>query len=518
MAVARAAGDALHHVHRGRGQQRQREHDRDRDRDRDRQSQVAEQLPLDVLKEQHRHEDGDRGRGGCEQGPCDLARAFPRCLRQCEPGLAQANDISGHDDCAFNDHADRECQSRQGNHVQAAAQQGQRDEGSEQAKRNRRRDQPGDPKFAHEPPDDAQCQQRSDHQVLRQQAHGPANEERRIERLFDAKSARLQRPFAQLGDRCLHRIQRRQHVGAVGAPDLNAERRIAVLIREELPSRRTDIDACDVRQMHGPAVPPGEHQTAELLRIETTGESQRVLTAADVELAARDVVGARGAARDVRQPHSLRRGPRRIDGDVHVVGRPGVDRDGGDPRYRLEPGAHRVLDESAMAFDRTGRTGKKLHEKPGQGVVGVVVTAERDDGPVRIARQRLQAVHPAQHFDQRVAHVGADRKAQRDRGLAGICVAFELLDAGQPLQYFLERFENLGLDFFRRCGRPGRLDRDLRPVDVREQLQRQMAEAQQPQQTDEHHQHDHRDRIAGRPVQGFHDVVLGLAPRGDRAS
>src|SRR4029077_2636728 len=100
----------------------------------------------------------------------------------------------------------------------------------------------------------------------------------------DTEPVGLQGSVTQLGDGRLDGIQRRQHVRAVGAEYLNAERRVAVLVSEELARRRRDIQHGDVRQTHPPAVAPGEHQGAELLGAEAPGEAQRVLPPTDVEL------------------------------------------------------------------------------------------------------------------------------------------------------------------------------------------------------------------------------------------
>jgi hypothetical protein len=102
-----------------------------------------------------------------------------------------------------------------------------------------------------------------------------------------------------------------------------------------------------------------------------------------------------------------------------------------------------------MAPDRAGRTGKKLHEEKRQRVVRRAFAAERHDRTIGIARQRLQTIQPPKHFDHRVAHVGADRKAQRDLRLAGIRVAFQLFDAGDALQHAFDRLEDFGFDFLR---------------------------------------------------------------------
>jgi hypothetical protein len=83
-----------------------------------------------------------------------------------------------------------------------------------------------------------------------------------------------------------------------------------------------------------------------------------------------------------------------------------------------------------------------------------------------------QPVDAADDLDQCVLHVRADGEGQVDEAAAGTGVAVEFLETRQALQHLLLRFEQFGLDFLGRGGAPVGLDRDLRAVDVGEQLQR----------------------------------------------
>ncbi len=72
----------------------------------------------------------------------------------------------------------------------------------------------------HEPPHAHQREQCADDQVLDQQVDGASDEQRRIERLLDAKSTLAKRPIAQFGDDFLHFIERAQHIRARGLAGL----------------------------------------------------------------------------------------------------------------------------------------------------------------------------------------------------------------------------------------------------------------------------------------------------------
>src|SRR5438309_136097 len=104
---------------------------------------------------------------------------------------------------------------------------------------------------------------------------------------------------------------------------------------------------------HRAALAPREHQRSELLGREASGEAQRILAPADVELAAGHVGRARGAAGHVRDTDAKSRGARQVERDAHVVGRPRVHLDGRDSRNRFEPRAYGALDEAPLRLDRT---------------------------------------------------------------------------------------------------------------------------------------------------------------------
>ena len=164
-----------------------------------------------------------------------------------------------------------------------------------------------------------------------------------------------------------------------------------------------------------------------------------------------------------------RGGARQIEGDPHVVGRPALDFDLRDARYRLDARLDDVLDEPAIALDRPFGSRQQLHEEEGQLLVRVpAIAAELDERPVGVARQRRQAAHAADDVDQRGLHVGADRERQEDLAAARVRVAVDFFHAGQALQHLLLRLEQLGLDFLRRGAAPVREDRDGRPLDVGE--------------------------------------------------
>ena len=106
-------------------------------------------------------------------------------------------------------------------------------------------------------------------------------------------------------------------------------------------------------------------------------------------------------------------------------------------------------------------------------------------GPLGIGGQGRQPVHAPDHIDQGFLHVGVEAEGQGDIGVAGIGEALHLLDAGNALQHLFLRLQNLGFDFARGRSPPTGEDRELRPFDIGEELDRQTIERE--------HAHQNRD-------------------------
>ena len=210
------------------------------------------------------------------------------------------------------------------------------------------------------------------------------------------------------------------------------------------------------------------------------------MLAAEADLPCRDVGRAGRALGDFRDADAEGRSLGQVHGDAQVVGRARIDVDRGHPGHRFDARPDHVLDVAAVILDRPFGAGQQLHEEPRQRVVGVVLaTAELDDRPVGVGRLRADPVHAPDHVDQGRTHVGADGEGQVDEAAAGIGVALDLLDARQTLQHLFLRLEQLGLGFLGRSRSPAGEDRDVRPLDVGKQLQRQPAEAHRPEQADQ---------------------------------
>ena len=87
------------------------------DADRDGQREVGEHLPLDVLEEHYRYENGDGGRGGGEQGAPYLCRSGVACLGGWFAAFTQAHNVLEYDDRGVEHHARRESEAGQRNDV-----------------------------------------------------------------------------------------------------------------------------------------------------------------------------------------------------------------------------------------------------------------------------------------------------------------------------------------------------------------------------------------------------------------
>ncbi len=203
---------------------------------------------------------------------------------------------------------------------------------------------------------------------------------------------------------------------------------------------------------------------------------------------------------------------RKIYGDPDIIRRTRVDIDRGYARDCLEPGPHRVLDKAPLRLDRARSSGELLDEEPGERFVRVAVTAaEGHDRTIRVPRQRTQTIEAPDDFHERILHVRSERESQIDLGSAGVCVAFDFLDARHALQHVLERLEEFRLHFLGRGRPPRALDGDLGTVDVRKKLQRQPAQAKRAEQADEQRDHRKGNGTTARPLHALHASPLSNA-------
>ena len=243
-------------------QHRDRDHDRQGDGDRDGQREVGEDLAFDVAQKQYGQKDRDRGHGRGDQGGYHFAGAGLCRLDRSHAAFLEPDDVAGNDDRTLDDHAHGESQSGQRNHVEGASAEVERAERCEQANRYRHRDQQGGAPVAHEPPDADQGEQGADDQVFGQQVDRAVDEQRGVVALLDAEAVRLQFAIAQLGDDVLDLFERAEHVGPWRAQHLQADRRIAVLVDEELLVGRSLLDRGDVTELDRAPVAPGQDQVA----------------------------------------------------------------------------------------------------------------------------------------------------------------------------------------------------------------------------------------------------------------
>ena len=228
---------------------------------------VGEDLAFDIAQEQDRQEYRDGRDRRCDQRRHDLLRTFARRFERRHAGFFEPDDVAGYDDRSFDHHTDRERETGQRDDVEAAPTHVERTERRQQANRNRARDQKRCAPVAHEPPDAEKRQQRADDEVFGQEIDRTMDEQRRIEALLDAKPARLQRARAKLVDDLLDLLQRSKNVRARRAQHLQADRRIAVLVDEELLLGRLELDLGDIAELDRPAVAPGKHELAKICEV-----------------------------------------------------------------------------------------------------------------------------------------------------------------------------------------------------------------------------------------------------------
>ena len=455
-------------------QRRHRDDQRSDHRDGDGEREVGEELRHRVAHEHDGKKDNDRGDRAGEQRRPDLLRAGERGFDLGQAALALLGDGLEHDDGGVERLAHAESESGERDDVERASERVEHHQRDGEADRDRQADQQRGAPVAHEIPEHAHRQQDAGEQVAGDHVDGLVDEHRRVERLRDRQADLLELVVAQRVDLRLDRRQRVENVGVVLFHDLDADGRIAVLQREIAAIAAPHLHRGDVAEPHRPAVAPLDHQVRELLHRIAAGESHRVLAAADVDEATRDVIGAAGHLRDARNLDAELGRARRVEHDLQLFLRAEVDAHVGDAGNRLDAVAEQLFDLAAVVVDGARGAGQQLHEEPRQRVVGAVaaVLAERDLRRLRIARQRRQLIHAADDFEHRRLHVGADRELQVDERAARVGEGIQRLHAAQARERPLLRLDDLGFDLGGRGRAPAREDRDDRLFDVREQLDR----------------------------------------------
>ena len=101
------------------------------------QGQIGEQLTLDILDKHDRDEDGDGGRGGCEQRRPDLRDGLQGCRSGCRPLFPDPEKIFHNHDRGVEHHAGGKGEAGQGNDVDRSPGHAENRERGKQADRYR---------------------------------------------------------------------------------------------------------------------------------------------------------------------------------------------------------------------------------------------------------------------------------------------------------------------------------------------------------------------------------------------
>jgi hypothetical protein len=124
----------------------------------------------------------------------------------------------------------------------------------------------------------------------------------------------------------------------------------------------------------------------------------------------------------------------------------------------------------------------------------VVGAGGLDHRPVGVDRPVADLLDAGVDLDERLRHVGADGKLHLDRAGRVARLAGELDEPFDAAELFLERLDELLLDFLGARPQPPRLDGDRRNLDLRRQLHRHREDRQRAEQG---HQQDPDGRLDG---------------------
>ena len=356
----------------------------------------------------------------------------------------------------------------------------QRQEGAHQRQRDA---QGNDQRSAYDPQKIKQHharQHQPQQQVALHQGDGAADVQRSVETQLQGKPLGRKRPGIQLGNHRLETIEQLHGVGAVAAIQADVVGRIAVAPGKAVALHEAGLDAGHIAQIDRLLIAPANDQLTELVDAKAAGNTDRVLTPADIGEATGDVGGA------TQRPGYI------VDGDTHAREPVGIDVDRnfalaagfqahlGDAGYTRQPGlnngGHQIFIGGDIGVNAVGA--KQL--QGGRGIVAGGPGPSTHNRFVGVGGQGRRLVEIGDDVDQPLLHVPANLEVELDIALVpgdGTDHAGHTLDIAE---HTLLALDDLFLDFLGCGGAPAGEDEDLRGSQFREQLDGQAVDRQYP--------------------------------------
>ncbi len=484
-AGAKRAREAAGLVLTGRGEQprahhgsgTQRDDQGDHDGDGEGEGEFAEDTPDDPAHQQYGKEYRHQRQTHGQNGKAHLSCAQQGRLESRHAGLDMAGDVLQHHDGIVDDEAGGDRQRHQREIVDAVAQQIHDREGADERDRHRHGRDDGGPRIAQEGEDHEDDQGDGDQQRHLDVVERAADRDRPV--VGDGDVDILGDRGLELGQRLLHRIDRRDDIGARLLIEDDQDRGLAV--GEPGVAQILDgiLDLADIGEPDGRPVAIGDDEAAVL------GGVARLVVGIDLVAQIPLLDGALGAV-------GIGRGKR----SAHVFEPDAVF----EERVRIELDAHGGKRAAAVIdLADTGKLGDALLQHRGGGVIelapGEGRGGQRQDQDRRIGGVRFAIGRVAVEIGRQIGAGGIDRRLDIARRAVDIAVEAELeghpgrahrglgghlADIGDGAEMALQGGGDRRRHDLRARPRHRGLDRDGGEIYLRQRRHRQAEEGDRP--------------------------------------
>ena len=224
-------------------------------------------------------------------------------------------------------------------------------------------------------------------------------------------------------------------------------------------------------------VPARNDQVTEVIGVEATEKTDRVLAPSDAGQATGRVDGAADRIRDVGHLYAQCRGAIGIETDEHQALALTAQVDSLHAVDLQQPRLDgRIDDALEVRHIRAGSRNPRMDQECGN---RKVPATDLDFGFLGVGRQLFGAVQRIQHVKHRLLQIRTDVEAQVDVAVARAHIARHLDDTGYLAQRVFLRLDDAGFDFLRCRVAPRGVDVYLGILEIRQHLYRQRGDADQ---------------------------------------
>ena len=314
---------------------------------------VAEELSRFLLDEEHRQEDRQGRRGGCDQGSPDFAGPLQGCIPGAVARFVSSVDAFEHHDGVVDEHADGEGEAGQTDHVERAPENAEDEEGPYDTGGDRHRDDQRRASASKKEEEHHDRQQAADDDVLVDEPDRRFDVLGFVVDLQQFQSTRFEQLLVEQVDLSLHAAHHFDDVGAGFAECVECDRVNAEVAHHAAGLLEADANLGEIANVDGSAVAVGDDGLSHLFGARELSESAHdVAPLALPEVAARAVVVAAAKSRAQRFDAEVARSEALgIDDDLKFLVSPADHVGIGDPGNALQLCFDAVLGEALEGSD-----------------------------------------------------------------------------------------------------------------------------------------------------------------------